>query len=176
MNVSGNYLKNEKGNIFSPIVSTDTIYYNGQKLTQTINTLNNTHIHYVQLWSIGESTSGNNTIPSKSNGGKLSITLNKPLQYGTIMFQIGRLSAFTSRVNGEELFDTDVNLTMVDYSNWGNELINFFGCVVHKVDSTHLEFSGGCLCQIHNDLNITKNEDYKLYLVNIFALNLQTDY
>ena len=173
MNVKGKYLKNESGDIFSPITSSDTIYYNNKPLTQTLNLFNTEHLRYETLWYVGDQHTTTNKIPSKQNGGKLSITLDKPIQSGTMIFQLGKTPVIISKSQDDTaILQNDVTLTVTDYSNWGNELINFTGCLVHKVNNTQLEFSGGCLCQIRNDLSVSKTEDYNLWLVAIYGLYL----
>lgn len=60
MNVNGKYLKDESGNIISPVVSTDTTYHGTTKLSTIVNRC----MTYTLLFSGG--TTGNVTLTSSS--------------------------------------------------------------------------------------------------------------
>lgn len=87
MNVNGKYLKDESGNIISPIVSTDTIYHKSINASNVIEAL------------IGDPTfellyEGDATVPGKSSNNKLTLTLQNNIQlYDMLMFvNIARVS------------------------------------------------------------------------------------
>lgn len=170
MNVKGNYLKNESGEIFSPVVSTDTIYYNGQKLTTLLDDIKQNYLYYKVLYN------KTTTIPSRQSGSSITINLNVSNILNSIDTLIfcnqHRVSLLSKRSDESRIAQTARPIAFVDVSNWSNEYTNIFGFYVQSPNSSSLTLSGSQLTkviytgEVYTDSTYTTNVDY-IYGINL---------
>ena len=172
MNVKGNYLKNESGSIFSPIVSTDTIYHNGQKLSTFLTSLRTEITQEV----VKHKTlyTGNIAVPTRASGNSVNITLNDSLRnWDTLLFvNIHRVS-FINKVYGETfILDRARPVAFTDVSNWSAEFTNIVGFYVEKISDTVIKVSGSQLTTITTDAKVNTNSNYETNINYITGLNI----
>lgn len=167
MNVKGKYLKDEDGNIISPVVSTDSIYHKGMNASSIIEAL------------IGDPTfellyEGDATVPSKSSNNKITITLQNDIQlYDMLMFvNIARVS-FIHKLPNEDyvLQDAERSVGFMDISNWGGEFVNFFGFYTQKISDTQIQLYSSRLATITTTGAISTNDDYVTNINAIYGFN-----
>ena len=167
MNVNGKYLKDESGNIISPIVSTDTIYHKGINASNVIESL-------IQDPTFELLYTGENVVPSKSSGKKLTITLQNSIQlYDMLMFvNIARVG-FTHKLSDENyvLQNSERSLGFMDISNWGSEFVNFFGFYVQKISNTQIQLYSSRLVTITTTGTISVFSDYNTNINAIYGFN-----
>lgn len=167
MNVNGKYLKDESGNIISPIVSTDTIYHKGINSSNVIESL-------IQDPTFELLYTGENVVPSKSSGKKLTITLQNSIQlYDMLMFvNIARVS-FIHKLPNEDyvLQDAERSVGFMDISNWGGEFVNFFGFYTQKISDTQIQLYSSRLATITTTGAISTNDDYVTNINVIYGFN-----
>lgn len=172
MNVKGNYLKNESGSIFSPIVSTDTIYHNGQKLSTLLTSLRTE----IEEEVVKHKTLyvGNITVPSRASGKSVNITLNGSLRnWHTLLFVNIQRVSFINKVYGETfILDTPRPVAFTDVSNWSAEFTNVFGFYVEKISDNVIKLSGSQLTTITTDAKVNTNADYVTNINYITGLNI----
>ena len=178
MNVKGNYLKNESGSIFSPIVSTDTIYHNGQKLSTFLTSLSNNlniKLGYKKLWS-----GDNNMVPSKNSGQTLTINLGsssgiKLSTYAALLIGNSHRTSILMKRSDDNgrIASTARPVAFIDVSDWSNEYTNIFGCFVQTTNEYTITFKSAQLTKILNTTQVTIDNNYtSLYITDIYGLIL----
>lgn len=178
MNVKGNYLKNESGSIFSPIVSTDTIYHNGQKLSTFLTNLSNNiniKLGYKKLWS-----GDNNMVPSKNSGQTLTINLGsssgiKLSTYAALLIGNSHRTSILMKRSDDNgrIASTARPVAFIDVSDWSNEYTNIFGCFVQTTNEYTITFKSAQLTKILNTTQVTIDNNYtSLYITDIYGLIL----
>ena len=167
MNVKGKYLKDEDGNIISPVVSTDSIYHKGMNASSIIEAL------------IGDPTfellyEGDATVPSKSSNNKITITLQNDIQlYDMLMFvNIARVSFIHKLPNENYVLQNDeCSVGFMDISNWGGEFVNFFGFYTQKISNTQIQLYSSRLATITTTGTISAYDDYATNINAIYGFN-----
>ena len=178
MNVKGNYLKNESGSIFSPIVSTDTIYHNGQKLSTFLTSLSNSiniKLGYKKLWS-----GDNNMVPSKNSGQTLTINLGsssgiKLSTYTALLIGNSHRTSILMKRSDDNgrIASTARPVAFIDVSDWSNEYTNIFGCFVQTTNEYTITFKSAQLTKILNTTQVTIDNNYaSLNITDIYGLIL----
>lgn len=167
MNVNGKYLKDEEGNIISPIVSTDTIYHKGINASGVIESL-------IQNPTFELLYEGSDTVPNKSSGEKLTITLQHSIQlYDMLMFvNIARVG-FIHKLTNENyvLQNSERSLGFMDISNWGNEFVNFFGFYAQIISNTQIQLYSSRLVTITTAGTVAVHDDYTTNINAIYGFN-----
>lgn len=177
MNVKGNYLKNESGSIFSPIVSTDTIYHNGQKLSTFLTSLSNNlniKLGYKKLWS------GVEMVPPKNNGQVLAINLGsssgiKLSTYTALLIGNSHRTSILMKRSDDNgrIASTARPVAFIDVSDWSNEYTNIFGCFVQTTNEYTITFKSAQLTKILNTTQVTIDNNYaSLNITDIYGLIL----
>lgn len=178
MNVKGNYLKNESGSIFSPIVSTDTIYHNGQKLSTFLTSLSsniNTKLGYRELWS------GDMAVPTRNNSGQvLAINLGsntgiKLSNYTALLIGNSHRSTilFKRSDDNGRIASVERPIAFMDMSDWSNEYTNIFGCFIQTTNEYTITFKQAQLTKILNTAQVVIDNNYtSLYITSIYGLIL----
>lgn len=167
MNVNGKYLKDENGNIISPVVSTDSIYHKGINASSIIEAL------------IGDPTfellyEGTDAVPSKRSNNKLTITLQNDIQfYDMLMFvNIARVSFIHKLPNENYVLQNDErSVGFMDISNWGGEFVNFFGFYTQKISDTQIQLYSSRLATITATGTISVTDDYVTNINAIYGFN-----
>lgn len=167
-NVNGKYSKDENGNVYSPITSTDSIYYNGQKLTTFLDDLSKNYINYKVLYT------GNARVPSRNSGESTTISLSDNINnYNTIIVKNIQRASIIGKVEGESnILDVERPIAFLDFSNWSNEYTNFFGFYIKKLNNTQLQVYYGMLSKIANDSSVSVHPDYNTNINSIIGLKL----
>lgn len=172
MNAKQKYLKDESGSIFSPIVSTDTIYYGNTNLTEYLQNLRTEMeeevVKHRTLYV------GNITVPSRASGKSVNITLNGSLRnWHTLLFVNIQRVSFINKIYGETfILDTPRPVAFTDISNWSAEFTNVFGFYVEKISDTVIKLSGSQLTTITADAKVNTNADYVTNINYITGLNI----
>lgn len=167
MNVNGKYLKDESGNIISPIVSTDTIYHKSINASNVIEAL------------IGDPTfellyEGDAAVPGKSSNNKLTLTLQNNIQlYDMLMFvSIARVS-FIHKLTSENyvLQNDERSVGFMEIINWGSEFVNFFGFYTQKISDTQIQLYSSRLATITTAGTISVYNGYATNINAIYGFN-----
>ncbi len=167
MNVNGKYLKDESGNIISPVVSTDSIYHKGINASGIIEAL-------IEDPTFELLYKGDATVPGKSSNEKLTITLQNNIQlYDMLMFvNIARVS-FIHKLPSENyvLQNDERSVGFMDISNWGGEFVNFFGFYTQKISNTQIQLYSSRLATITTTGTISAYDDYATNINAIYGFN-----
>ena len=167
MNVKKKNIKDESGNIISSAVSTDSIYHKGINVSGIIEAL-------IEDPTFELLYKGAATVPGKSSGKKLTITLQHSIQlYDMLMFvNIARVG-FIHKLPGENyvLQDAERSVGFMDISNWGGEFVNFFGFYTQKISDTQIQLYSSRLATITTTGAISTNDDYVTNINVIYGFN-----
>lgn len=172
MNVKGKYLRDESGNIISPVVSTDSIYYGNTNLTEYLQNLRTEMeeevVKHRTLYV------GNIAVPTRASGKSVNITLNDSLRnWDTLLFVNIQRVSFINKIYGETfILDTPRPVAFTDVSNWSAEFTNVFGFYVEKISDTVIKLSGSQLTTITTDAKVNTNPDYVTNINYITGLNI----
>ena len=165
MNVNGKYIKDENGNIISPITSGRTVFmYNGNNIDDCVS-------QYKLLYE------GGLAVPPRTSTNSANITITDNIDnYDVIIFSI--TGEFGVRMNAfKNISGRSVTIYTGGYSTWRDERLNLY-CAQLKADSTgkKLTFDSGCLIQISQSnvsgAGIHIFDDYaSVYVNKIIGIN-----
>ena len=150
--VNGKYIKDENGNIISPITSAESVVFGGgEPISSYIP---------IELWS------GNLTIPHSNDSNYITITTSLNIDnFERLEFTRSRevvsfanLTNSTSWINAtQSAFQAQ---SAISTSTWSTELFNIFGFFFQVYNSTTIRIKWNRLAQIWADGSVTVNKNY----------------
>lgn len=122
MSVKQKYLKDENGEIVSPITSANSVVFNDGTNVEDV-------VPRFKLLFEGEVT-----IPSDSSGNEATVTLNDNVQNYNILIVVRSGCAGLAYSNNG--FATRAPVTVIDYSDYGSEKTNIFQMTLYRKSAT----------------------------------------
>lgn len=143
MNVNGKYLKDESGNIFSPIVDTNTIYFNGtnRNLSDEINGLRT-----IVLFEGGSTADVNNTVyfTRDSSINYISISYNSGYNGAACATGLIKIPPLTDTI----YYTASISMSLV-VNDTNSDMYHY--CAVLHIYSSRILFMKSAFYRVSND-------------------------